>query len=104
MHDGGLTPGRGPKFPGGGRLRNAWHSMVAMPPLTTGPLPDDEVFVVTGKGAAELKAAGTSLSAAELQVLVLLDGFSSVAQIAHHAPRLSRADLTLRSASFSPAA
>lgn len=63
--------------------------------LTT-PAPtanDDDVFATTEKGNVELKAAGTTLSATELQVLVLVDGFSSVAKIAHHVPGISREDL-----------
>ena len=54
---------------------------------------DDDVFVTTEKGNVELKTAGTTLSAAELQVLVLVDGFSSVAQIAHCVPGISRDDV-----------
>jgi CheY-like chemotaxis protein len=59
---------------------------------------DDDAFAVTGKGNAELKAPGTQLSAAELQVLILLDGFSTVAQVARMVPSIARADLdaTLR--------
>jgi two-component system OmpR family response regulator len=54
---------------------------------------DDDVFATTAKGNAELKAANTGLSAAELQVLVLVDGFSCVAQIAQRVPILSREDV-----------
>ena len=42
---------------------------------------DQQVFALTQKGSAELLAADTSLSAAELELLVLIDGRSSVAQI-----------------------
>jgi two-component system, OmpR family, response regulator len=55
---------------------------------------DDDIFATTEKGNAELKAAGTALSATELQALVLVDGFSSVAQIAHRVPGISLEDLT----------
>jgi two-component system, OmpR family, response regulator len=46
---------------------------------------EDDVYALTDKGNAELKTAGTSLSAAELEVLVLIDGRASVAQIARAA-------------------
>ncbi len=55
---------------------------------------DDDVFAITGKGNAELKAANTGLSAADLQVLVLVDGFSSVSLIAQHVPSLSREEVS----------
>ena len=54
---------------------------------------DDDVFATTEKGNAELKASGTSLSAAELQVLVLVDAFSTVAQISHRVPGTSHEEL-----------
>lgn len=40
------------------------------------------VYVVTSKGNAELNGAATSLTPAELKVLVLVDGIASVAEIA----------------------
>jgi len=58
-------------------------------------LADDEVFAATGRGHAELKAANTGLSAADLQVLVLVDGFSSVALIAQRVPGLTREDVNV---------
>ena len=54
---------------------------------------DEDVFVITEKGNRELKAAGTSLTDADLQVLVLVDGFSTVAQIAQRVPHFPRADI-----------
>lgn len=42
---------------------------------------DGDVFALTGEGHAELHASGTALSSRELQVLVLVDGRASVAQI-----------------------
>jgi len=52
---------------------------------------DDEIFAPTEKGNLELKAsAGTKLTAAQLQMLVLVDGFSSVGEITHRTPALSR--------------
>ena len=54
---------------------------------------DDDVFATTEKGNAELKASGTSLSAAELQVLVLVDAFSTVAQISNRVPGISHEEL-----------
>ena len=55
---------------------------------------DTDIFIVTDKGNRELKSAGTSLSAADLQVLVLVDGFSSVAEIAQRVPNFSREDVS----------
>jgi CheY-like chemotaxis protein len=46
---------------------------------------EQDVFALTGKGSAELKAAGTSLSVAELELLVLLDGNATVARVAQSA-------------------
>jgi two-component system OmpR family response regulator len=40
-----------------------------------------EVYGLTGRGQRELRESGTSLSAAELELLVLIDGTSTVAQI-----------------------
>ena len=55
---------------------------------------DDDVFAVTAKASRELKsAAGTSLTAAELQVLVLVDGFSTVKEIAQRVPGILRKDV-----------
>lgn len=52
---------------------------------------DTVVFAMTGKGNHQLKSStGTSLSGAELQILVLIDGISTVAQIAERVPGLSR--------------
>ncbi len=47
---------------------------------------DDDVFAITDKGNREIKAAGTGLSVTDLQVLVLVDGFSPVAAIAERVP------------------
>jgi hypothetical protein len=58
---------------------------------------DEDVFAITGKGNADLKAPGTQLSTADLQVLVLVDGFSTVAQIAKLIPNITRAEWTRRS-------
>ncbi|MEO8143868.1 MAG: response regulator [Betaproteobacteria bacterium] len=43
---------------------------------------DEDVYAVTDRGNVDLKSAGTSLSVAELQVLILIDGQSTVGQIA----------------------
>jgi len=40
-----------------------------------------EVYGLTGRGQRELRESGTSLSAAELELLVLIDGTATVAQI-----------------------
>ena len=57
------------------------------------PVADNNVYAVAPKGDAELKSPGTQLTHVELQVLVLIDGFSTVAQIAHRVPYLSRAEV-----------
>lgn len=50
---------------------------------------DEDVYALTDKGNDELKATGTSLSAAELQVLVLIDGSATLAQVARNARGLA---------------
>lgn len=63
---------------------------------------DDEIFALTGKGSGELKrATGTTLSAAELEVLVLVDAVSTVAQIARSVPNTAREDLNAALRKFS---
>ena len=54
---------------------------------------DEDVFAITPKASRELKSAGTSLTAAELQVLVLIDGFSTVKEIARRVPNVPRKDV-----------
>jgi CheY-like chemotaxis protein len=54
---------------------------------------DDDAFAITAKGNAELKSPGTHLATADLQVLILLDGFSTVTQVAERVPNLSRAEV-----------
>jgi len=61
-----------------------------MPGTAAKTIKDEDVFTPTDKGNRELKAAGTSLSLAELEVLVLVDGFSSVSEIAGRVPGISR--------------
>ncbi len=68
--------------------------------MPKGPAPaDDDVYSLTSRGNAELKAAGTSLSAVELGILVLVDGQATVKQIAKSSgasvPR-SQVDAALR--------
>jgi len=46
-----------------------------------------EVYGLTGRGQRELRESGTSLSAAELELLVLIDGKSTVAQIERSAKK-----------------
>ncbi len=60
---------------------------------------EQDVFALTTKGSAELKAAGTSLSVAELELLVLLDGNATVARVAQSARNSLPGDVidTLRS-------
>jgi CheY-like chemotaxis protein len=45
----------------------------------------DAVYALTQSGGAQLREAGTSLSASQLELLVLVDGKATVAQIAHSA-------------------
>ena len=54
---------------------------------------DEDIYAITAKANRELKSAGTTLGAAELQVLVLIDGFSSVKEIARRVPSLQRRDV-----------
>lgn len=61
-----------------------------MPPSSPSAANDAVVFAPTEKGNRQLKAADTSLSATELQLLVLVDGVSSVAEIAQCVPHLPR--------------
>ena len=58
------------------------------------PLNDEEIFAPTDKGNRELKSSDTPLSAAELQVLVLVDGFSSFGEIVERVPGSSREEIT----------
>lgn len=67
--------------------------MAATTPLSA--VEDGDVFSATEPGNIELKASGTTMSATELQVMVLVDGFSSVAQIAQRLPDISREDVDL---------
>ena len=54
---------------------------------------DDEIFVLTESGEAQLRESHTSLSADALKVLVLVDGRSSVAELARGMPVLPPADV-----------
>lgn len=54
---------------------------------------DTDVLALTDKGSAELKAAGTSLSAHELEILVLIDGKMTVAELGTAARKMALADL-----------
>lgn len=54
---------------------------------------DDDVYALTARGNAELKAAGTSLSSRELETLVLVDGLATVKQIAASARGMPRAQV-----------
>ncbi len=53
------------------------------------PFVDDDVFVVTGAGEKQLKDSETSASRLELELLVLVNGTSTVAQVRAHAARAS---------------
>jgi DNA-binding response OmpR family regulator len=54
---------------------------------------DDDIFAVTAKANRELKSSDTSLSATELQVLVLVDGLSTVKELAQRVPNIPRKDV-----------
>lgn len=62
---------------------------------TTSPpkINDGDVFSLTPQATTEIKSAGTSLSARELEMLVLIDGTSTLAQIAANAAGMTRADV-----------
>lgn len=62
-------------------------------PVTGAAAKDEDIYAITAKANGELKSADTSLSAAELQVLVLVDGFSTVKEIARRVPNLPRKDV-----------
>lgn len=47
-------------------------------PSTRMPFVDDDVFVVTGAGEKQLKDSETSASPLELELLVLVNGTSTV--------------------------
>ncbi len=69
--------------------------MAAMSAQASVQVKDDEVYAATVKGTAELKSTGTALSVTELQVLILVDGFSPVAQIASFVPNIPRDQVNL---------
>jgi CheY-like chemotaxis protein len=54
---------------------------------------DTDIYALTARGNAELKSAGTSLSGTELQVLVLVDGQATVAQIIQSARGLAEKEV-----------
>ena len=54
---------------------------------------ETEVYALTTKGESELKSAGTVLSSRELEVLILLDGTATMAQVAKSATGFSPAEL-----------
>ncbi len=54
------------------------------------PVTEQDVLGLTPKGSGELSEARTSLPARELEVLVLIDGHSTVAQIIRSAPGTAR--------------
>lgn len=66
-----------------------------MPNVGVAGARDDEIFAISEKGSRELKSAGTSLSVIELQVLVVIDGFSSAAGIAQRVAGVSSEDVTV---------
>ena len=54
---------------------------------------DTDILALTDKGNEELKAAGTSLSAQELEILVLIDGKMTVAELSAAARQQAVADI-----------
>src|ERR1044071_5454240 len=60
------------------------------PPITAS---DGDVYALTSQGNAELKSAGTSLSSRELEILVLVDGTATVAEIAGASPTMPHAEV-----------
>lgn len=59
-----------------------------MPVPQAGRVLGNDVFALTAKGSAELQKSGTSLSPAEIEVLVLLDGKSTAGETAARARTL----------------
>jgi hypothetical protein len=59
----------------------------------TGQIRDSDVFAVADKGEAELKSGATELSKAALELLVLLDAKSSIADIIGRTKALSPAEV-----------
>jgi CheY-like chemotaxis protein len=55
---------------------------------------EQEVFALTERGTDQLRNAGTARSPAELEILVLVDGRATVAQIAQTARNLSPAQVS----------
>lgn len=65
--------------------------MAAMSGRPTPGASDADVFVISARGSRQLKAsAGTTLTKAELALLVLIDGVSTLEQIAGRLPGLRR--------------
>ena len=60
------------------------------PPITAS---DGDVYALTSQGNAELKSAGTSLSSRELEILVLVDGTATVAEIVGASPTMPHAEV-----------
>ena len=58
------------------------------------PVQDQDVYVLSPKGEEELRGSETSLSPAEIELLVRLDGKSSVAEIAKEAQLPGREPVT----------
>jgi CheY-like chemotaxis protein len=54
---------------------------------------ETDVYALTAKGESELKSAGTSLSSRELEVLILLDGIATLAQVMASGAGTSRDEL-----------
>jgi two-component system OmpR family response regulator len=50
----------------------------------------DDIYALTGKGEQELRGSGTTLSPAEIELLVRLDGAASAGEIAKEVKLLSR--------------
>lgn len=58
-------------------------------------MPATDVFALTEKGSRQLHSGDTSLSATELELLVLVDGVASAAQIAQRLPQAGLASVTV---------
>jgi two-component system, OmpR family, response regulator len=61
-----------------------------MPEKNTGVILEDDIFALTSLGQNELRGSGTSLSPAELEVLILIDGKSTAGETSARARTLSR--------------
>ena len=69
------------------------HTIAHVPPPPSTKIADDEVFALTELGQSQLKDSKTSLPREAVEVLVLVDGTSSAAELMRGMPVMSPADV-----------